>query len=261
MICFKIEFKKFSDIGEELDIATRCGPFNQPREFKMKKLLTGIDWRTQIVAFIGTILGIIIAFQLEDRQEQNIKEERLRTAIENLNREIAENLKNLESTKESNETWTGYLNFLIGKRCENQELALMDNELDSLRKIYPIYFKENRQILNLIVKKVIKKDYKLYQICYFNAFKEAAIVTDNWEAAKQSGVFLTMNPTQILYYTQIYRHINIMTEQRVKNYYWSVNEVDSRKFDELIRINGDANNYLLQISNCIDSIKDLGKSK
>jgi hypothetical protein len=223
----------------------------------MKGLLNNIDWKGQIVSFVGTVLGIIIAFQLEDRQEQKLKEERVSTAIENLNLEITKNLRTLDSISNNNDNWINYLNFLIGKHCENQQITLRDNELDSLRNVYPDYFIENPQILNLIVKKVIKDHYKLYQICFYNSFDEATITTDNLEAAKQSGVFLTMNPNQILYYTQIYRNFNILNDQRVKNYYWTVKEVDSGKLAELIKINSHAGNYNIQIHMCIRSVKKI----
>ena len=223
----------------------------------MKLTFREIDWKNQIVAFIGTILGVIIALQLEDIQDERQSQQRLNKTVINLDSEISKNLISIDSASKSNENWSKYLNFLIGKKVDNREIILSNHELDSIQRLLPFYFTPNKQILNLNVKKVINDSLKLYSLAFFNSFQKPDISEDNWEATKESGVLLIMNPDQILFYTKIYKQFESLNDPNVLKYYWTVRNINSRKLDNLIEANPDVNSYQIELWYCSDTIHSL----
>ena len=63
----------------------------------MKNILNNIDWSNHIVAFFSALLGILIAFQLQDYQDDQKEEEELQITLEAIKKEI-ENNQNIYRT-------------------------------------------------------------------------------------------------------------------------------------------------------------------
>ena len=57
----------------------------------MKNKLSNIDWSNHIVAFFSALLGILIAFQLQDYQDDQKEEEELQITLEAIKKEIENN--------------------------------------------------------------------------------------------------------------------------------------------------------------------------
>ena len=70
-----------------------------------------IDWRNHFVAFLSALLGILIAFQLEDYSDNKQKEEELEIIIKSIKVEIQNNLGIYETNVRRLSEWLEYYSF------------------------------------------------------------------------------------------------------------------------------------------------------
>ncbi len=79
----------------------------------MSKKKQFIDWHNHTITFISTIIGILIAFQLEDWRENREEQVKIDKAEVSLFNELERNKVGLESIIKVNKDWLLYADFIL----------------------------------------------------------------------------------------------------------------------------------------------------
>jgi len=72
-----------------------------------------IDWRNHFVAFISTLLGIYIAFQLEDWRESKAERDKVKTTFSSIRFEVEENVKIYKTNIKQIRDFLEYVDFIL----------------------------------------------------------------------------------------------------------------------------------------------------
>lgn len=177
------------------------------RKWKLKK----IDWSNHTIGFVSTIIGILIAFQLEEWRENHDEQARIDKAELSLVTELQRNKAGLENVVKENHDWLAYANFMFA-HLRNDKLACTQQELDSISKVYPERFD------NVTFLRKLNRTENLYNFSFeVDRHFIFQIETDAWAAAKSSGILNFMEQENVFWYVKTYkeleRKLNDLTEQ------------------------------------------------
>ena len=166
----------------------------------MKKL--NIDWSNHFVAFISSLVGILIAFQLNDFQENAKEHERLKVALQAIKAEIKTNLEIYRYNKDTIGNWLEYEEFIVS-HSKPEGLLVSESELDFVKLLHAKRFSNNK----LLGKK--NDTLYIYSNNQFtlNATPKVGISSNNWEAAKSSAVLNYLDQPRMAALVQIYNWI------------------------------------------------------
>ena len=67
-----------------------------------------IDWINHLIAFLSALLGILIAFQLEDYQDKQREKEELQITLTAVKNEVENNIKIYQTNIEQLSAWLDY---------------------------------------------------------------------------------------------------------------------------------------------------------
>jgi hypothetical protein len=157
-----------------------------------------IDWRNHFVAFISTLLGIFIAFQLEDWRETRAEKERVKITFQSIKFEIEENLRIYQTNVTQIRDLLEYVDFILS-HSTGDKLVMKTTDYNLYQAKYPDRFEYVKLIRNL---NDSLSEYTGNLSVDFMPL--TGISTSNWEAAKSTGVLTLAEPTKVADLTYIY---------------------------------------------------------
>lgn len=104
-----------------------------------KKPSTGsrIDWPNQIMNFFGVVIGVLFAFSLNHWNESRKAEQKTVIALQNIKKEIENNLNNLKGSASTNQRQEDFLNLYLDN--VNEDMEPLINNADSLESLFKDY--------------------------------------------------------------------------------------------------------------------------
>jgi hypothetical protein len=167
------------------------------KKWRFKK----IDWTNHTIGFASTIIGILIAFQLEDWRESREEVAKIKKAELSLVAELQRNRAGLENVVKENNDWLAYANFMFSHLYDDH-LACTKQELDSIKNVYPERFGKATFV------RKISRAVNLYN-CPFEVDRYFIfqVETDAWEAAKSSGILNYLDQQRVFWYVKTYKEI------------------------------------------------------
>jgi len=161
-----------------------------------------IDWLNHGIAFLAALLGILVAFQLEDYQENRQGKEELKITLNAIKAELDNNRLIYKSNVDRLSEFLTYMN-LIGQNLENGEIRIRKEVYEKMKPKFPARFaewelvKEVNDSLLIFTKTVFLID----------VVPETGISTSSWQAGIYSGVLNRLNHDKLAKLTNIYEWI------------------------------------------------------
>lgn len=166
----------------------------------MRKKST-IDWQNHSITFISTIIGILIAFQLEDWRENREEQAKIDKAEISLINELNRNKVGLEATIKINKDWLLYADFIMSHTYDDY-LACTQQELDSAIQVHPTRFSNSNFIRKL------DPSTNLYGMSFeVDVSFIFQIETATWEAVKSSGTLNFIEQSNVFWYVKTYKEL------------------------------------------------------
>lgn len=170
----------------------------------IKKL--NIDWTNHFIAFLATVIGIIIAFSLEDWNDSRKEKEAVHQAMNSLKSELKSNFEIINNNLNRLPKFTGLNRVILKYRISDIPddlkviLVCSKNQFDSLRQIY-----QNEISEESIIQKA--GDSKITFYTYWDGFFPERLNFDNWEAVKSSGLLYKFKHGQMITINRVYSHL------------------------------------------------------
>ena len=158
-----------------------------------------IDWRNHFVAFISTLFGIFIAFQLEDWRETQAEHERLKVTFQSLKFEIEENIKIYRTNINQIRDFLDYVDFILSHNKGNSKLTINPADYEAYKAKYPDRFEDVKFIRSL--NDTLNEYTSSLNVDFIPL---TGISTSTWEAAKSTGVLTIAEPARVSDLTYIY---------------------------------------------------------
>ena len=172
----------------------------------MKNKLSNIDWSNHIVAFFSALLGILIAFQLQDYQDDQKEEEELQITLEAIKNEI-ENNQNIYRT--NIKTLTNFLEFyetidfvVTEFEFDDGEVAVSKDKFEKMKLESPDRFDDWKLKRQQNDSTLIFESFDINIPGY-----EVIISTSSWQAGLYSGVLNRLDHSRLSKLTHIYKWI------------------------------------------------------
>lgn len=164
----------------------------------LKNSILKIDWQNHFVAFISTLLGIFIAFQLDDWNEEIKQKREIKLTLDAIKKEIEANMEIFNANAALSE-FVDYIEFVRNRTNAKGEFVVSKSELKPYKKKFPEKFDR----LKLL--RVTSDTLLVYQSNFtIDIIPKLGISTNNWEAAKASGVLNLIDHSQVAVLTAIY---------------------------------------------------------
>lgn len=165
--------------------------------------LNKVDWLNHGIAFVSSVVGIFIAFQLSDWQERRTKESELETTLQAIKLEIEGNIAIFKTNDSTLASFLDYLDFLESHSASGDlwggELLCTEAELVEMKQKHPNRFNS----IELIGK--MRDGRSRYKIrMEIDVIPGTGISTGNWEAAKAAGILNYVDHARMVLLTQIY---------------------------------------------------------
>jgi hypothetical protein len=158
-----------------------------------------IDWVNHLVAFISTLLGIYIAFQLNEWQNSINEKEKINSALSSIKLEIQKDISIYDENVSKISDLLGYINFIRNHSNTKGEIIASEASINEMKKMNIDRFRD----LTLIKK--LNDSLNIYKSSFIVDFVPVTgISTNNWEAAKFSGILISMNHSHVSILTSIY---------------------------------------------------------
>ncbi len=157
-----------------------------------------IDWRNHFVAFISTLFGIFIAFQLEDWRESRVEKERMKITFQSIKFEIEENLRIYRTNVTQIRDFLEYVDFILS-HSKGDKLVMKATDYSFYQSKYPDRFEYVKLIRNL--NDSLSEYTSDLRVDFIPL---TGISTSNWDAAKSTGVLTLAEPTKVSDLTYIY---------------------------------------------------------
>jgi len=160
-----------------------------------------IDWRNHFVAFISTLLGIFIAFQLEDWRESRAEQNKVKHTFLSIKFEIEGNLTIYKTNVTKIRDFLEYIDFILN-HSNDDKLIMKTLDYDVYKTKYPDRFEHVKLIRQL-------NDSLSEYTSSINVdfIPLTGISTSNWEAAKSTGVLTLADASRVADLTYIYEWI------------------------------------------------------
>lgn len=164
-----------------------------------------IDWINHLVGFFTALIGIFIAFQLDDWQEKNQEEEKVKITLAAIKSEIDDNRGIYQRDVTVLSNWLEYWDFVGANRPEfNGQMMATEKKMEIMKKRHPQrldsarFIKRYNDSINIYSAGTIMIDVTV----------ESGISTSSWEAAKSSGVLNSLDHSLMTQLTKIYGWID-----------------------------------------------------
>lgn len=157
-----------------------------------------IDWRNHFVAFISTLLGIFIAFQLEDWRESRAERSKVETALLSIKFEVEENVKIYKTNVKQIRDFLEYVDFVLS-HSHGDKLIMTTSDYNSYSNKHPDRFREvklTRHLSDSLNEYTASVKVDIMPL--------TGISTSSWEAAKSTGVLTVVDASKVSDLTYIY---------------------------------------------------------
>ncbi|WP_296618980.1 hypothetical protein [Marivirga sp.] len=224
--------------------------------------MKNIDWKNHLISFLSALIGLVIAFRLEEYRENSEEMDRLETAYELVIKEIESNIK----IYDDNVTEIGY--WLIYYEAVKD---LVDGKAYSIEiplKTYNIIHMDSTKLGRLTYIKIIETGEKGLAKEWINQdlvvdFKgdstvklsiadslsghvelnipvdylpKAGISTSAWKSSVNSGIFTKLSPLKLSNLTKVYYWIENNLGRNEYEFYEDMIKIDEDEFDDINRI-------------------------
>jgi hypothetical protein len=157
-----------------------------------------IDWLNHAIAFGASVIGIFIAFQLDDWQERRSRSEDVEVALAGIKAEVESNLAAYQKNDSILQQFFHYSDFFM-KHLNEGTLLCSESDLDEARRINP----ERLSHLRLVAR--VSDTVSRYALIFnVDVVPFVEITTGNWEAAKSSGVLGYLDHERVALLSQVY---------------------------------------------------------
>jgi len=164
-------------------------------------MLSKIDWHYHIIAFLSALLGILIAFQLEDYKDDRQEVEELEIALSAVQKEVQSNLNIYEKNTRLLSDWLEYY-YLGTKLDKNGNITLNKDAYLQMIEKSPTRF-DGWEIMKEDNDSVLIKVSNFS----FDILPETNISTSSWHAAINSGIINRLEHKDLIPLTQVYQWI------------------------------------------------------
>ena len=116
---------------------------------KIKKISRKIDWPNQLLNFIGTLLGVLIAFWLSTYQANQKEQERLEVANKNILAEVERNYERTQSHIDTLDYAIRALRAIEGFVNDSMEIVTTLKQMENFQTEFAHFYKaENPEAIN-----------------------------------------------------------------------------------------------------------------
>lgn len=177
--------------------------------------LSKIDWPNHLIAFLSSLLGILIAFQLQNYSDNRGQREQMKNALESIRKEIMSNLAIYQYNADSLSAWVDYATFYYGHIDSSAKgLVATPQEIDSFRIRNPSRVAGIRQIRKFDGARFV------YDAPFVvDVTPMTGISTSNWDAARSSGILNALDHDLVVSLTDIYNWINLDLGQSDRDFF------------------------------------------
>jgi hypothetical protein len=218
-----------------------------------------IDWINHSIGFLSALLGIYIAFRLENYREEEKEQEKVRIVKGALKKEIEDNLKIYKTNIDDLSGWLEFKDFYDKKWDDkNEGLVIGLNEFSLMSK------KQSARFLNAKEIKQINDTLKVFDVAFVvDVAPTTGISTSSWKTALASGILSSMDYSFTTKLSQLYdwtdKNIGTSEEELFENFlglnkkenavnltalvtqYRNILRVQTLKYDQINRINSGIN--------------------
>ncbi|HEU5289179.1 MAG TPA: hypothetical protein VFU05_00970 [Cyclobacteriaceae bacterium] len=176
-----------------------------------------IDWLNHFVGFLSALLGIYIAFRLENYRETEQELAKTKVIERTIWAEINNNIKIYEENVEKLSGWLEYYHFNASRRQESGLIAIGKNELSYITSKYPNRYKA------LKMEKEVNDTLALYgSNTLLDVVPTAGITTSSWRAGETSGLLNSMDYELVHNLSKIYEWVEKEIGPTDKDFYNSI---------------------------------------
>jgi hypothetical protein len=184
--------------------------------------LKNIDWLNHSIAFAASVVGIFIAFQLDDWQERRSRNEQLQITMRGIKGEIEGNLAIYYENDSLLHQFISYVDFRR-QHLDNGTLLCTDRDLGEARRLNPVRLHD----LKILTK--VNDTIKRYEApLVFDFLPNSGISTANWDAARSTGVLVNIDHDRAVLLTQVYEWTNKrlgISDEELQNSLFSLGEL------------------------------------
>jgi hypothetical protein len=157
-----------------------------------------IDWLNHTIAFASSVIGIFIAFQLDDWQERTSRREEMEVTLKAIKAEIETNLYLYHENDSILGLFVEYFDFCDANSHDGGLLLSKKDLADALNR-FPGRFDDAKLI------RKINDSLALYDVIRkVDVIPASGISTANWEAATASGILAQLDHNRAVLLTQVY---------------------------------------------------------
>ena len=112
---------------------------------KRRSILKRIDWANHFMSFVGTCLGVLLAFYLANYHENKRNQERLELAMTNIKKEIERNRDNARQHADTLLWGVNAMNALKPFLSETYEIIGTSEQMTAFQKAHPGFYKLEKE--------------------------------------------------------------------------------------------------------------------
>lgn len=199
-----------------------------------------IDWYNHLIAFVSTLLGIFIAFQLEDWKENRRHEEALAVALDAIKQEVKANVKIYETNVSTLSEFLEYRRICEANSDQKGNLLFSEKTFNAIRTNHP------NRTRDLKITRKVNDSINVYSggKLIFDVLPVTGISSVNWKAASSSGLLTTLDHQTLSSLTDIYGWIDRDMGMDESEYF--LNAIGVGEYDDMDRI---VDNYIRIVRN------------
>jgi hypothetical protein len=159
-----------------------------------------IDWHNHLVAFVSTLLGIFIAFQLEDWQEQRKSKESLAIVLEAIKQEVQSNVRIYQNNVTRLSEFLAYQDFYEKHSDEKGNIITTQVSMAALMQNH------QHRLNDVKITRALNDSINIYSgaALKFDIIPETGVSTVSWQAATSSGLLTALDHETLSQLIDIY---------------------------------------------------------
>ena len=166
----------------------------------MENRINKIDWLNHMIAFLSALLGIVIAFQLEDFQEDQKEREDLQITLIAIKKEVENNQSIYRTNIETLAEFLDYISILEDKN--DKEYRINKNKFDKIKSKSP------DRVDDWKLKRQENDSTLIFEPFDIDVpAAETGISTSSWKAGIYSGILNRLDHSNLSKLTHIYEWI------------------------------------------------------
>ena len=166
-------------------------------------MTTKIDWPNHIIAFFSALLGILIAFQLEDYRENRQDDEKLENTVNAIQNEIDNNLRIYRNNVDKIGNWLEYWELLSSVDGDGM-LEVKKYKFERLKAKTPHRFEGWILIKQMSDSVLVLQTTGDIDV---DVLPETGISVSSWTAGLYSGILNRFDHNRLIKLTHIYEWI------------------------------------------------------